>query len=133
MGGRNTVPMPEGSIRRIQAEVSEHPVIMYTKASCGYCQRAKRLLDDERVVYVEKDLDAMNRTQPQQSYEQYVNGLVCLTKQTSVPQVFICGKFIGGFTELKRLKDVGRLFDSITECADQHGRADPSAVVTRVN
>ena len=49
-----------------------------------------------------------------------MNGLVYTTRQTTVPQIFICGKFIGGYTELYNLRQAKKLFDAIDECSHQY-------------
>uniref|UniRef100_F1LAH6 Glutaredoxin-2 n=1 Tax=Ascaris suum TaxID=6253 RepID=F1LAH6_ASCSU len=102
---------------QIRNEVKEYPVVIYTKSSCSYCTKAKALLSEEKIEYEEKDLDAFYSRFPE-LYQEYVNGLVYVTRQTSVPQVFICGDFIGGFTELNALRVAGRLKDAIDECRD---------------
>lgn len=53
-------------------------------------------------------------------HQSYVNGLIYVTKQTVVPQIFICGNFIGGFTELLQLKNAGKLLDAVAECSSPH-------------
>uniref|UniRef100_A0A914Y206 Glutaredoxin n=1 Tax=Panagrolaimus superbus TaxID=310955 RepID=A0A914Y206_9BILA len=52
--------------------------------------------------------------------EAYINGLVYTTRQTSVPQIFICGKHVGGYTELNNLHKAKKLFDAIDECSNQY-------------
>lgn len=83
---------------------------MYGKTHCGYCKMAKQLFRDENIDYREKDLDLirvqmMNNDKFQVCFEfntnlvhfkEYINGLVYTTRQTTVPQIFICGEFIGG-------------------------------------
>ena len=36
--------------------MSHHPVDIYTKFGCGFCVRAKRLLDEKGVDYTEHDI-----------------------------------------------------------------------------
>jgi glutaredoxin 3 len=73
---------------------------MYTSEYCGYCVRAKRLLDKKGVDYEEVHLhldpDARQR-------------LVELTGRWTVPQILIDDRPIGGFDELKALDEQGRL------------------------
>lgn len=48
---------------QILKEVKEYPVVMYTKPNCGYCKMAKTLLNEEKILFKEKDLslaEAMN-------------------------------------------------------------------------
>ncbi|VDN50858.1 unnamed protein product [Dracunculus medinensis] len=104
------------NISQIESEIREHPVVIYTKSMCAYCKRAKDLLTAVNVAYEEKNLDSMQADSPD-IYQSYVNGLVYLTRQTSVPQIFICGKFIGGFSDLEQLKKADKLFELINECS----------------
>ena len=73
---------------------------LYTTRWCGYCVRAKALLDERGLDYEEIGLD----TDPK--FRQY---LFDLTGGWTVPQILIDGKPIGGYTELWRLDREGRL------------------------
>jgi glutaredoxin 3 len=73
---------------------------MYTTAWCGYCVRAKALLDARGLEYDEVDL----RDDPQ-----FRARLKELTGGRTVPQIVIGGRPIGGYTELRRLERDGRL------------------------
>jgi glutaredoxin 3 len=73
---------------------------MYTTRWCGYCVRAKALLDAKQLEYEEINLDddaAFRQT------------LQELTGGWTVPQILIDGKPIGGYTELWRLERDGAL------------------------
>jgi glutaredoxin 3 len=75
---------------------------MYTTQWCGYCVRAKALLDELGLEYDEIDLDddpAFRAT------------LHDLTGGWTVPQILIDERPIGGYTELWRLEREGRLAD----------------------
>jgi len=75
---------------------------MYTTPWCGYCVRAKALLDELGLEYDEIDLDddpAFRAT------------LHDLTGGWTVPQILIDDRPIGGYTELWRLEREGRLAD----------------------
>jgi len=102
---------------QIKAEVNEYPVVIYTKRSCGYCKLAKDLLDGEKMRYVEKDLDAVRDPE---GHNAYVNGLVYITRRTTVPQVFACGRFIGGYTELEKLREAKQLWEAVEKCYDSY-------------
>jgi glutaredoxin 3 len=77
------------------------PVItMYTTNWCGYCVRAKMLLDSLGLPYDEIDLDAVPH---------FRQRLFDLTGGWTVPQIVIDGKPIGGFVELWKLEREGKL------------------------
>ncbi len=73
---------------------------MYTTRWCGYCVRAKALLEGKGLEFEEISLDA-NPTFRQKLFD--------LTGGWTVPQILIDGKPIGGYTELWRLDKDGRL------------------------
>lgn len=74
---------------------------IYTKAFCGYCHRAKRLLDEKGVDYTEYDItmggpkrDEMRARKPDAQ---------------TVPQIFIDDRAIGGSDDLAALERAGKL------------------------
>jgi glutaredoxin 3 len=75
---------------------------MYTTRWCGYCVRAKMLLDGKKLAYEEIHLD---------DDERFRETLHELTGGWTVPQILIDGRPIGGYTELWRLDRAGVLDD----------------------
>jgi glutaredoxin 3 len=73
---------------------------MYTTRWCGYCVRAKALLDDRGLPYDEFSLD---------DYPQFRRRLHELTGGWTVPQILIDDRPIGGYAELWRLDQLGML------------------------
>ena len=73
---------------------------MYTTRWCGYCVRAKALLDSRQLPYEEISLD------DDPAFRQTIHDL---TGGWTVPQILIDGQPIGGYTELWRLDRDGRL------------------------
>jgi len=78
-------------------------ICIFSKTTCGYCQKAKNILSQYKVnirIYelnqitngLELSQDLMNRT-----------------NQNTVPNIFIFGKHIGGYTELNNLHKNGEL------------------------
>lgn len=76
-------------------------VEIYTKAFCGYSVRAKRLLEEKGVDYAEFDItmDAPKRAE----MIQRAGG------RTTVPQLFIDDRHIGGCDDLMALDRSGGL------------------------
>ena len=74
---------------------------IYTKAFCPYCFRAKGLLDGKGAEYEEFDI-TMGGPRRQEMIER-ANG------RTTVPQIFIDGKHIGGSDDLAALDRSGGL------------------------
>ncbi|WP_326524668.1 glutaredoxin 3 [Sphingomonas sp.] len=76
-------------------------VEIYTKAFCPYCTRALRLLADKGVEPEEHDI-TMGGPKRAEMIDR-ANG------RTTVPQVFINGRHIGGSDDLAALDREGRL------------------------
>lgn len=74
---------------------------IYTGPLCGFCFRAKRLLDSKRVAYEEVDLGR----EPARREEMIARA----GGRTTVPQIFIDGRHIGGSDELAALDAEGAL------------------------
>lgn len=82
---------------------------IYTNVPCGYCARAKRLLDSKGLKYTEYDLSS----DPDRLQE-----LRGRTTLMTVPQIFIDGVGIGGWSELAQLDATGRLDELLRESDD---------------
>ena len=79
-------------------------VVVYSAGYCGFCVRAKMLLERKGVEYTEVmvDRDPVQRAELQK-----------LTGQRTVPQVFIGRTHVGGFDELYQLEREGKLDELI--------------------
>ena len=79
-------------------------ILVYSTRWCGYCVRAKALLESRGIEYEEISLD---------SDPAFRRRLFDLTGGWTVPQILIDGRPIGGYTELWRLDRDGRLDDGL--------------------
>lgn len=75
-------------------------VTIYTRAFCGFCARAKALLDEKGVAYTEIDagMDAAQRREMMQR-----------SGRGTFPQIFIGERHIGGCDEMMALERDGKL------------------------
>jgi glutaredoxin 3 len=76
-------------------------VEIYTSMFCGYCARAKALLSRKGVDYDEHDVDADGTLR--EAMTKRAGG------RTSVPQVFIDGRHVGGCDDIHALDAAGQL------------------------
>ena len=76
------------------------PVEVYVTATCPYCIRAKALLDKRGIPYEAIDVSG----DPEKR-----KWLKEKTGRTSVPQIFIAGKGVGGCDDLHDLDRAGEL------------------------
>ena len=76
-------------------------VEIYSSQFCGYCSRAKRLLSQKGVDYI--DYDVIEDTSKRDEMVQRAGG------RMTVPQIFIDGQHIGGSDDLYALDSAGGL------------------------
>lgn len=77
------------------------PVTIYTKFGCGYCYRAKRLLDSKGVGYTEHDITMGG--------EKRTEMMDRAPDARTVPQIFIGDTHVGGSDDLAALESAGKL------------------------
>ena len=76
-------------------------ILIYSTASCPYCQAADRLLARKGVSDIERvrvDLEPARRAEMRQK-----------SGRSTVPQIWIDGRHVGGSDELHELDDSGQL------------------------
>lgn len=76
-------------------------VEIYTKFGCGYCYRAKQLLDSKGVEYTEYDVTMGGPDKAEMQRR--------VPEARTVPQIFIDGISVGGSDELAALERQGKL------------------------
>jgi glutaredoxin 3 len=81
--------------------VTNPKVEIYTKALCGYCYRAKRLLEAKGVEFIEYDI-TLGGPKKAELRERKPDA-------TTVPQIFIDGAAVGGSDDLAQLDREGKL------------------------
>jgi glutaredoxin 3 len=86
-------------------EVSGAEVVMYSTGWCGFCARARGLLERKGVAFREIDVD-----EPEARAE-----MVTRSGKRSVPQIFIGSRHVGGFEELYALERSGELDRLLTQ------------------
>ena len=76
-------------------------VEIYTKTTCGFCRRALMLLDMKKVAYEQHGVDFGGPRKAEMV--ERAGG------RSTVPQIFIDGKHIGGCDDLMSLEQAGKL------------------------
>ena len=76
-------------------------VEIYTKTFCGFCVRARHLLESKGVKFEEYVIDGGGPKREEMI--QRANG------RMTVPQIFIDGRHVGGCSELYELERDGKL------------------------
>lgn len=75
-------------------------IIVYTTDYCPYCVQAKQLLKRKRAPYTEVNVEHRPELR---------TFLIQASGQRTIPQVFINGKSIGGFSDMAALENKGEL------------------------
>lgn len=81
-------------------------VKVYTTPICPYCSNAKQLLKSKGVDYEEIGMYDISSAERQELMKKTNN-------YRTVPQIFIGDAFIGGFDELNKLNQQGKLDDML--------------------
>jgi glutaredoxin 3 len=81
-------------------------VTIYTTGYCGYCYRAKALLESKGVRFEEI------RVEGRDDLRSWLRGV---TRQSTVPQVFVNGRSLGGYSDIADLDDEGGLDPLLAE------------------
>jgi glutaredoxin 3 len=88
-------------------------VKIYTTQWCGYCTAALRLLREKGVAFEQIDVSGKPETR---------RWLVEATGRTTVPQIFIDERPVGGFTDIRDLDERGVL-DRLLAGTNAHASA----------
>ena len=86
--------------------MSQPKIDIYTKFGCGYCMRAKRLLDEKGAAYDDHDI-TMGGPKREEMLQRSPGA-------RTVPQIFIGDTHVGGSDDLAALERAGKL-DALLE------------------
>jgi glutaredoxin 3 len=84
-----------------RSEKSQAQVEIYTGRHCGYCVRAKQLLQAKGVEFIEHAIDG--DSEARRKMVERASG------RRTIPQIFIDNRAVGGFIELYQLDRDGQL------------------------
>ena len=84
--------------------IDPHSICIFSKSSCPYCVKAVQLITTHYNI-VPQIIDIGNMP----NANEVSRLLTIITKQTKVPNIFIFGKHIGGYSELEELHKSGKL------------------------
>lgn len=82
---------------------------IYSKTTCGFCRRAKMVLEERDADFDEILIDKERGTR--EDMIQRAGG------RSTVPQIFIGDMHVGGYDELRALDEAGRLDDLLAEAS----------------
>ncbi len=85
-------------------------VVMYGTGWCGFCARARRLLDSKGVKFTEIDVDEVQGSRDE---------MRARSGRNTVPQIFVGTRHLGGYDDIKALDDKGELDPILQSTAQQ--------------
>lgn len=102
----NEIKMEREILDKIDALIREHKIVVFSKTTCPYCKNAKELIfshldtligedakeSDVLIIELDKILDYQRSSIREILFNK--------TGQRTVPQIWINGSRVGGFTEL---------------------------------
>jgi glutaredoxin 3 len=80
--------------------MSRPEIVIYATGWCPYCDRARRLMTQRGLTFKEIDVDADAKLREE---------MIARSGRSTVPQIFIGAKHIGGCDELVALEGSGEL------------------------
>ena len=80
-------------------------IVVYTKVPCGYCSAAIRYLQSVKEI---ENIEVIDLTAQYDALRE----LMTMTKQRTVPQIYIYGQHVGGYDDL-RAKDARGIIDDL--------------------
>ena len=83
--------------------IDTNKVCVFSKTTCGFCNKAKLLLDSCNIKPLVYEMDMIQ--EGSLLHEQ----LISKTNHKTVPNIFINGTHIGGYSELENLFKTGKL------------------------
>ncbi|KAL1924768.1 uncharacterized protein VTP21DRAFT_4422 [Calcarisporiella thermophila] len=89
--------------------IADNTVMIFSKSYCPFCMRAKSIFDDMRVRYNSMELDEEDKGPEIQEH------LRELTGQSTVPNVFIRGRHVGGCSDVEEKRENGQLAELLRE------------------
>ena len=86
----------------VQEKISKTPIVVFSGTYCVWCVRLQTLLKEHELLGMTKTI--MLDKDPQG--QEYAHGLNLLTGQRTIPNVFVNGVHVGGYSEVCYLSKV---------------------------
>lgn len=101
---KQLTPEEMGAVKeQVLKLIKEKPIFVASKSYCPYCQATLRTFDSLKVEPYVLQLNEIDEGSEIQSILREITG------QSTVPNIFIGGKHIGGNDDLQSLKTAGKL------------------------
>eukprot|EP00486_Rosalina_sp_Unknown_P004176 CAMPEP_0201576300 /NCGR_PEP_ID=MMETSP0190_2-20130828/22044_1 /ASSEMBLY_ACC=CAM_ASM_000263 /TAXON_ID=37353 /ORGANISM="Rosalina sp." /LENGTH=217 /DNA_ID=CAMNT_0048007011 /DNA_START=331 /DNA_END=984 /DNA_ORIENTATION=- len=84
----------------VESTISSGAIVMISKSFCPFCKKAFEILSKYNKDIIKKEIDIDFNEEDMKAIQDYLKGT---TGASSVPRVFIDGKFIGGCDDTEKL------------------------------
>ncbi|CAH0486500.1 unnamed protein product [Peronospora farinosa] len=91
----------------VWSAINQNPLVLFSKSYCPYCRKTKATLAEHGAKPVVFELDTREDGPAIQAF------LFRLTRQSTVPNLFIKGKSVGGNDNVQELERSGQLADQL--------------------
>lgn len=85
----------------IQTMISSHEIVLFSKSNCSYCDMLKRFLVE--IGIPDDRLHSINIQEPKETFQEYAEELAAISSCFTFPQLFVKGKYIGGYSDIKNM------------------------------
>ena len=102
----DNVSFEETVKNEISMLISDHKVMVFSKSYCPYCRRAKATISKYIKNFKVIEMDQEMEPKKMKTYQTYLKQI---TGASTVPRIFIDGKFIGGSDDIIDLDNRGKL------------------------
>eukprot|EP01060_Flectonema_neradi_P024985 TRINITY_DN33838_c0_g1_i1.p1 TRINITY_DN33838_c0_g1~~TRINITY_DN33838_c0_g1_i1.p1 ORF type:complete len:128 (+),score=14.76 TRINITY_DN33838_c0_g1_i1:51-386(+) len=104
MGSSQSNPSMQ-SKAMVKDMVAQSPIVVFSGTYCVWCVRLQKLLQENELLGMTKTVMLDEHPKGQE----YANGLFLLTSQRSIPNVYVNGVHVGGYSEVSHLISTGEL------------------------
>ncbi|MEK7259309.1 MAG: glutaredoxin domain-containing protein [Pseudomonadota bacterium] len=104
----------------------QHPVTLFSLSWCSYCRAARQLLEQLGIPYQVFELDRGEFLEPRLQSEVRTR-LQQLTNSSTLPQLFIGGESLGGYTDTVAARGNCKLAAVLARHAIQTQSPDPKS------
>lgn len=98
--------------------ISRYSVVIFGKATCSYCDKAIRLIKTQSKGILRRRDIRIIELDYHYKVQNYLKGI---SGQRTVPNIFIGGHHVGGYSELKSIHNRGSLRSRLRNTCECHG------------
>ncbi|KAF6776997.1 hypothetical protein AHF37_03037 [Paragonimus kellicotti] len=105
-------PVPDNTNQWLHKTIDSAAIIVFSKSRCPYCQRVKDLFAEKQIKHATIELDQRGKFSDGCKIQE---ALQLTTGISTVPQVFVRGKFIGDSAAVSKLNESGKLLETVNQ------------------